>query len=165
MSSQETKDLIETPEGSQTVPAQALPERTMNPATEGQEAAPTSETSKNALKKAAKKEKAAAEKANKSAKKGIGKPEAKHATSKAPKKKIENAALIGIDVAKEDDFAAWYQQVLLKGDMLEYYDVSGCFILKVTIVPGIDSVRRAVLTGGSVAAFILHLGGDPELVQ
>lgn len=33
-------------------------------------------------------------------------------TTKAPKKKIEGAVLIGIDVAKEDDF-------------------SGCFVLKV----------------------------------
>src|SRR5271154_6556939 len=47
------------------------------------------------------------------------------------KKKIEGAALIGIDVAKEGDFSGWYQQVLLKGDMLDYYDVSGCYILKV----------------------------------
>jgi prolyl-tRNA synthetase len=62
----------------------------------------------------------------------IGKPEAKQPTGKAgKKKKIEGAALIGIDVAKEDDFPGWYQQVLLKGDMLDYYDVSGCYILKV----------------------------------
>jgi prolyl-tRNA synthetase len=50
----------------------------------------------------------------------------------AAKKKIEGAALIGIDVAKEDDFSGWYQQVLTKGDMLDYYDVSGCYILKVS---------------------------------
>ena len=46
------------------------------------------------------------------------------------KKKMEGAALIGIDVAKEVDFPEWYQQVLLKGDMLDYYDISGCYILK-----------------------------------
>ena len=62
----------------------------------------------------------------------IGKAQAKGPTQKASKKKkIEGAALIGIDVAKEDDFPGWYQQVLLKGDMLDYYDVSGCYILKV----------------------------------
>ena len=62
----------------------------------------------------------------------IRKPQAKAQTQKAgKKKKIEGAALIGIDVAKEDDFSGWYQQVLLKGDMLDYYDVSGCYILKV----------------------------------
>lgn len=94
----------------------------------------TEEVSKNALRKAQKQERLAAEKANKSATnttKEIGRAEAKKAVNKAPKKKIEGAALIGIDVAKEDDFAGWYQQVLTKGDMLEYYDISGCYILKV----------------------------------
>ena len=96
------------------------------------------EPSKNALKKAAKQEKLAAEKANKSSSstlKEAGRAEAKKAVNKAPKKKIEGAALIGIDVSKEDDFSGWYQQVLTKGDMLDYYDVSGCYILKVCFVP------------------------------
>ncbi|KAL8967209.1 MAG: hypothetical protein Q9183_003024 [Haloplaca sp. 2 TL-2023] len=91
------------------------------------------DVSKNALKKAQKQERLAAEKANKSATnttKEVGRSEAKKAVNKAPKKKIEGAALIGIDVAKEEDFSGWYQQVLTKGDMLEYYDISGCYILK-----------------------------------
>ncbi|KAL8713017.1 MAG: hypothetical protein Q9220_002877 [cf. Caloplaca sp. 1 TL-2023] len=91
------------------------------------------ELSKNALKKAQKQEALAAQKANKSATnttKEAGRAEAKKAVNKAPKRKIEGAALIGIDVAKEDDFAGWYQQVLSKGDMLDYYDISGCYILK-----------------------------------
>lgn len=37
---------------------------------------------------------------------------------------IEGAALIGIDVAKEDDLAEWYQQVITKGQMISFYDVS-----------------------------------------
>lgn len=44
--------------------------------------------------------------------------------------KIAEAELIGITVRKDGDFADWYQQVLRKGDMLDYYDVSGCYILK-----------------------------------
>ncbi|KAI9727867.1 MAG: hypothetical protein M1834_007913 [Cirrosporium novae-zelandiae] len=90
--------------------------------------------SKNAAKKAAKREAMAAQKAEKANKpKKDMKDAAKNTTNKAPKaskKKIEGAALIGIDVAKEDDFPNWYQQVLTKGDMLDYYDVSGCYILK-----------------------------------
>ena len=78
------------------------------------------EPSKNALKKAAKQEKMAASKS-----------ESKRAQPKS--KKIEGAKLIGIDVAKEDDFSSWYQQVLSKGDFLDYYDVSGCYILKVRV--------------------------------
>ena len=102
------------------------------------------EPSKNALKKAQKQEKLASEKANKSATsttKEAGRAEAKRAVNKAPKKKIDGAALIGIDVAKEDDFSGWYQQVLTKGDMLDYYDVSGCYILK---VGGLDHRRETI---------------------
>ncbi|KAI4228639.1 MAG: hypothetical protein L6R36_001495 [Xanthoria steineri] len=91
------------------------------------------DVSKNALKKAQKQERLAADKANKSATnttKEAGRAEAKKAVSKMPKKKIEGAALIGIDVSKEEDFSAWYQQVLTKGDMLDYYDISGCYVLK-----------------------------------
>ncbi len=104
-----------------------LPDRT----DVSEEAGASGELSKNAAKKAAKRDKQAADKASKSNDKPIGTAEAKKPTSKAARKKIEGAALIGIDVAKEDDFSGWYQQVLTKGDMLDYYDVSGCYILKV----------------------------------
>lgn len=53
----------------------------------------------------------------------------KKAPPKGGKKKVEGAALIGIDIRKEDDLADWYQQVLSKGEMIDYYDVSGCYIL------------------------------------
>ena len=90
------------------------------------------EMSKNAQKKAAKQEKLAADKAHKSAKstvKEAGRADAKKAVAKAPKEKIAGAALIGIDVSKEVDFPSWYQQVLTKGNMLDYYNISGCYII------------------------------------
>lgn len=118
----------ETPAGNPVASeAQNLPDRTQAPA---DNAAPQGEVSKNAAKKAAKMAKQAADKADKSANKGIGKSEAKKPTSKASKKS-DGPALIGIDVTKEEDFSGWYQQVLTKGDMLDYYNVSGCFVLKV----------------------------------
>ncbi|KAH6900911.1 hypothetical protein BKA70DRAFT_730872 [Coprinopsis sp. MPI-PUGE-AT-0042] len=55
------------------------------------------------------------------------------AKAKAPAKedaKIEGAVQIAIGVKKEVDFASWYTNVLLKADMLDYYSVSGCYILK-----------------------------------
>ncbi|KAK4938111.1 hypothetical protein LTR66_015127 [Elasticomyces elasticus] len=66
----------------------------------------------------------------------VQKPKAQKAAQKktdapkqgAGKKKMEGAALIGIDVAKEDDFSEWYQQVILKGGMIEFSDVPGCYI-------------------------------------
>ncbi|OBZ77731.1 putative proline--tRNA ligase C19C7.06 [Grifola frondosa] len=44
--------------------------------------------------------------------------------------KIEGAVQIAIGVKKEVDFATWYTNVLIKADMLEYYNVSGCYILR-----------------------------------
>jgi prolyl-tRNA synthetase len=44
--------------------------------------------------------------------------------------KIEGAIQIAVGVKKEVDFSAWYTNVLLKADMLDYYSVSGCYILK-----------------------------------
>jgi prolyl-tRNA synthetase len=37
---------------------------------------------------------------------------------------------ISIGYKKEVDFADWYTSVLLKSGMLEYYSVSGCYILR-----------------------------------
>ncbi|KAI9826085.1 MAG: ribose-phosphate pyrophosphokinase 1 [Thelocarpon impressellum] len=86
--------------------------------------------SKSAIKKAAKSEKRAAHKQNSLT--HTAKAEATKATSKPAAKgaKLQGAALIGIDVDKELDFAGWYQQVLTKGDLIDYYDVQGCYILK-----------------------------------
>ncbi|KAJ7453917.1 hypothetical protein B0H11DRAFT_2161227 [Mycena galericulata] len=59
-------------------------------------------------------------------------PAAAAASKPAPKDdgKIEGAVQIAIGVKKEVDFPAWYTNVLLKADMLDYYSVSGCYILK-----------------------------------
>jgi len=88
----------------------------------------------------------------------VGKPEAKRATTKPTKEdaKIEGAALIGIDVRKELDFPYWYQQVLTKGDMvqslgnayslqLDYYDVSGCYIMKPWSYSVWEAITRILL--------------------
>jgi prolyl-tRNA synthetase len=86
----------ETPVQGDAAP-QTLPDRTQNPADNQGE-------SKNAAKKAAKAAKLAADKANKANKANKGDNAAsksdKQAPKKAPKKKIEGAALIGIDVSK-----------------------------------------------------------------
>ena len=65
-------------------------------------------------------------KAQQNAKKHAGQGE-KPAKNKG---KLDGKALIGVGVDKELDFPGWYQQVLTKGDMIDYYDVSGCYILK-----------------------------------
>ncbi|KAI9143067.1 hypothetical protein BKA69DRAFT_1026969 [Paraphysoderma sedebokerense] len=42
----------------------------------------------------------------------------------------ERQTTIGIDAKKDEDFAKWYQQVLTRTEMLDYYDVSGCYIIR-----------------------------------
>ncbi|CUS21001.1 LAQU0S02e03466g1_1 [Lachancea quebecensis] len=58
------------------------------------------------------------------------KPSAQSTASQAKSAALEDAKLIGITVDKKLDFSGWYQQVLTKGEMLDYYDVSGCYILR-----------------------------------
>jgi len=42
-----------------------------------------------------------------------------------------NIQSLGVTIKKDqEDFGGWYKQVLTYGDMLDYYDVSGCYILK-----------------------------------
>ncbi|KAF9939872.1 hypothetical protein BGZ65_009060 [Modicella reniformis] len=55
-------------------------------------------------------------------------------SAKAAKTKKEAASTgaiqIGIEYKKDVDFPKWYQQVVTRSEMLEYYDVSGCYILR-----------------------------------
>ncbi|KAI8374687.1 uncharacterized protein BYT42DRAFT_577281 [Radiomyces spectabilis] len=59
------------------------------------------------------------------------KPAAKNAGKKeATSALVEDAHQMGIEYKKDVDFPKWYQQVLTKSEMLDYYDVSGCYILR-----------------------------------
>ena len=37
---------------------------------------------------------------------------------------------LGLEATKEENLPDWYSQVITKGEMIEYYDVSGCYILR-----------------------------------
>lgn len=51
--------------------------------------------------------------------------------AKEPKpQKIEGAHELGIEYTKEQNFSKWYAQVITKSDFIEYYDISGCYILR-----------------------------------
>ena len=79
------------------------------------------ETSKSALKKAEKQAKFAAAKAEKAAKQA--------AIPVVGGKKADE--IIGITVKKTENFAQWYQEVVLKAEMIEYYnEISGFFIMR-----------------------------------
>ncbi|KAG8890980.1 hypothetical protein FRB98_003000 [Tulasnella sp. 332] len=54
----------------------------------------------------------------------------KYIVPSATDAKIEGAVQIAIGIKKEVDFAAWYTNVVIKGEMIDYYSVSGCYILR-----------------------------------
>ena len=37
---------------------------------------------------------------------------------------------LGLEACKEESLAEWYSQVITKSEMIEYYDISGCYILR-----------------------------------
>ncbi|TAQ91669.1 hypothetical protein B7494_g63 [Chlorociboria aeruginascens] len=78
------------------------------------------EPSKSALKKAQKQAKMASEKAAKAAKQALPVVGGKKADD-----------IIGITVSKSENFPLWYQEVVRKAEMIEYYsEISGFFILR-----------------------------------
>ncbi|KAL4444722.1 hypothetical protein ABPG74_015930 [Tetrahymena malaccensis] len=52
--------------------------------------------------------------------------------SKKETAKVEEAGhtKLGIDVKKDQDLSEWYKQVITKSELIEYYDISGCYILR-----------------------------------
>ncbi|XP_059171364.1 bifunctional glutamate/proline--tRNA ligase-like [Physella acuta] len=46
------------------------------------------------------------------------------------KREIKKVTRLGLEATKEDNLSEWYSQVITKSEMIEYYDVSGCYILR-----------------------------------
>lgn len=42
----------------------------------------------------------------------------------------DEVVMMGITVKKFEDFPSWYTQVLTKTEMMDYYDISGCYIIR-----------------------------------
>jgi len=92
--------------------------------------------SKSAQKKAEKQAKMAAAKAEKAA---------KHTKQAALPvvggKKTDD--IIGITVTKTDNFSQWYQEVVLKAEMIEYYtEISGFFIMRPATMHIWNTIRK-----------------------
>lgn len=89
--------------------------------------------SKSALKKAEKQAKMAAEKAAKAAKQA--------ALPLVGGKKQDDT--IGMSVTKAENFPQWYQDVVLKAEMIEYYnEISGFFILRPSAMYIWNTIRK-----------------------
>lgn len=39
-------------------------------------------------------------------------------------------ATLGVAAKKMEDFSSWYTQVLLRAEVMDYYDISGCYIIR-----------------------------------
>lgn len=52
----------------------------------------------------------------------------------------------GMEISKADDFGAWYSQLVTKTEMIEFYDISGCYILRPWSFSMWDAVRDFVDT-------------------
>ncbi|XP_005182957.1 bifunctional glutamate/proline--tRNA ligase [Musca domestica] len=43
---------------------------------------------------------------------------------------VKKQTRLGLEATKEENLPEWYSQVITKGELIEYYDVSGCYILR-----------------------------------
>src|SRR3989338_7676978 len=50
---------------------------------------------------------------------------------------------LGLTVKKSEDFNEWYNQVVLKADLIEYSSSSGCIVLKPTSSGVWEKIQRA----------------------
>ncbi|KAK4442162.1 hypothetical protein QBC34DRAFT_419145 [Podospora aff. communis PSN243] len=91
------------------------------------------EQSKSALKKAEKAAKMAAQKAEKAAKQA--------SLPVVGGKKTDD--IIGITVSKSENFSQWYQEVVLKAELIEYYtEISGFFIMRPATMHIWNTIRK-----------------------
>jgi prolyl-tRNA synthetase len=51
---------------------------------------------------------------------------------------------LGIAVKKQDDPNAWYTEIITKGELIEYTEVSGCYILRPKSQHMWDTIRKAM---------------------
>ncbi|XP_078149879.1 proline--tRNA ligase, cytoplasmic-like isoform X1 [Carex rostrata] len=51
-------------------------------------------------------------------------------TKPAKKKEVKKETKLGMAVKKDDNFGEWYSEVVVNSEMIEYYDISGCYILR-----------------------------------
>eukprot|EP00742_Colponemidia_sp_Colp-10_P011805 GILJ01013180.1.p1 GENE.GILJ01013180.1~~GILJ01013180.1.p1 ORF type:complete len:837 (+),score=181.59 GILJ01013180.1:1-2511(+) len=66
----------------------------------------------------------------------------KESAPKEKKEDIKGETKLGLDVKKEEDFASWYTQVVTKSEMIEYYDVSGCYVIRPWAYAIWEEIRR-----------------------
>ncbi len=53
-----------------------------------------------------------------------------HERASESTKNLKKETLLGIEKSKAEDFSGWYQQVITFSEMIDYSDISGCYILR-----------------------------------
>eukprot|EP00252_Welwitschia_mirabilis_P009001 TRINITY_DN2126_c0_g1_i2.p1 TRINITY_DN2126_c0_g1~~TRINITY_DN2126_c0_g1_i2.p1 ORF type:complete len:556 (-),score=134.52 TRINITY_DN2126_c0_g1_i2:88-1755(-) len=48
----------------------------------------------------------------------------------AKKKEVKKDTGLGLSVKKNENFGEWYSEVVVNGELIEYYEVSGCYIIR-----------------------------------
>ncbi|XP_075075069.1 proline--tRNA ligase, cytoplasmic-like isoform X3 [Nicotiana tabacum] len=51
-------------------------------------------------------------------------------SNKGKKKEVKKETGLGLSSKKDENFGEWYSEVVVCGEMIEYYDISGCYILR-----------------------------------
>ncbi|GFO21484.1 bifunctional glutamate/proline--tRNA ligase [Plakobranchus ocellatus] len=46
------------------------------------------------------------------------------------KRELKKVTRLGLEASREENLSDWYTQVITKSELIEYYDVSGCYILR-----------------------------------
>jgi bifunctional glutamyl/prolyl-tRNA synthetase len=65
--------------------------------------------------------------------KSIAQPKPEPTKMIEEKEKVETGKKqtgLGVGASKDSDLSGWYSETITKADMIEYYDVSGCYILR-----------------------------------
>ncbi|KAK0088690.1 hypothetical protein PV325_010958 [Microctonus aethiopoides] len=71
-----------------------------------------------------------ANKKQKSNEKSQKKIKSKESQSSKELDSVKTGTRLCIEVKKNENLSEWYSQVIVKGEMIDYYDVSGCYILR-----------------------------------
>ncbi|GMT26996.1 hypothetical protein PFISCL1PPCAC_18293, partial [Pristionchus fissidentatus] len=58
------------------------------------------------------------------------KPKKEEKKKEAKKDDGKKQTKLGLDIKKDENYSDWYSQVITKSEMIEYYDVSGCYVLR-----------------------------------
>lgn len=53
---------------------------------------------------------------------------------------LKKVTRLGMEAKKEENLSDWYSQVITKAELIEYYDISGCYILR----PGSYAIWEAI---------------------